>query len=91
MYKGLNNENNLALCLLGSFACLLEPDDFFQNQQFQKNILGIPSVSNDLDPDQARHLSDGIWVETKVITYQQIALVGKELTIKHLLHKGSDL
>ena len=53
VYKGLNNENNLALCLLGSFACLLEPDDFFQNQQFQKNILGIPSVSNDLDPDQA--------------------------------------
>ena len=29
--------------------------DFFQNQLFLKILSGIPSVSNSLDPDQARH------------------------------------
>ena len=29
--------------------------DFFQNQLLKKNLLGIQSVSNSLDPDQARH------------------------------------
>ena len=29
---------------------------FFQNQPFTKKKLGIPSVSNSLDPDQARHV-----------------------------------
>ena len=35
-------------CML--FCCL-----FFLNQLFQKVLLGLPSVSNSLDPDQARH------------------------------------
>ena len=34
------------------FCCLLI---FFQNHPFRKIISGIPSVSNSLDPDQARH------------------------------------
>ena len=34
------------------FCCLLI---FFQNQRFRKILSGIPSVSNSLDTDQARH------------------------------------
>ena len=32
----------------------LSSADFFQNQLFEKIISGTPSVSNNLDPDQAR-------------------------------------
>ena len=40
--------------MLGNFPCILSAD-FFQNHPFQKILSGIPSVSNNLDPDQARH------------------------------------
>ena len=33
----------------------LSSANFFQNQLFQKILSWIPSVSNSLDPDQARH------------------------------------
>ena len=36
---------------------LSSADFFFQNKVFRKILLGIPSVSNSLDPDQARHFS----------------------------------
>ena len=34
---------------------VLSSGDFFQNQLFRKIISGIPSMSNSLDSDQARH------------------------------------
>ena len=37
------------------FPAFLSSADFFQNQLFRKILLGIPSESNSLDPDQARH------------------------------------
>ena len=43
--------------MLGNFACFLSFVDFFfffLNQLFQKNLSGVPSVSNSLDPDQSR-------------------------------------
>ena len=42
------------LCMLGNFACyiLLSMDFFFFFQK--KNLSGIQSVSNNLDPDQTR-------------------------------------
>ena len=44
----------LTICLLGNFSCLLLSADFFQNHFFFGEILsGSPSVSNNLDPDQA--------------------------------------
>ena len=38
------------------FTFFLSSADFFQNQLFRKILLGIPSVSNSLDPDQVRHV-----------------------------------
>ena len=35
---------------------LLSSVDLFLKSTFSKNYSGIPSVSNSLDPDQARHL-----------------------------------
>ena len=40
--------------ILFCFSCFLLSADFFQNQLFRKILSGIPSVSNSLDPDQAR-------------------------------------
>ena len=37
------------------FHAFLSSADFYQNQLFQKILSGIPSVSNSLYPDQARH------------------------------------
>ena len=37
------------------FLHILSSVDFFQHQFFFKILSGIPSVSNSLDPDQARH------------------------------------
>ena len=44
----------MQLCLLGNFV--LSSADFFQNQLFRKILLGVitVTVSNNLDPDQAR-------------------------------------
>ena len=45
------------ICMLGSFACFLSSADFFQNQFFLQNLVSrIPSVSNNLYPDQDRLL-----------------------------------
>ena len=42
--------------MLGNFACFFVVCDFFFNLIFsQKNLSGISSMSNSLDPDQARH------------------------------------
>ena len=46
--------NPLTLCMLGKFVCFLTSVDFFLINFFKK-ISGIPSVSNSLVPDQARH------------------------------------
>ena len=40
----------------------LSSADFFQNQLFRKILSGIPSVSNSLDPDQAR-----LFVEPEIV------------------------
>ena len=45
----------LTLCMLGNFACFFVVCGFLLNQLFQKNLSVIPSVSNSLNPDQARH------------------------------------
>ena len=45
---------------------------------FSKILPGIPSVSNSLDPDQARRFVSLIWVQTVCKGYQQMTLVGKE-------------
>ena len=43
---------------------------------FQKILSEIPSehMSNNLDPDQAQHLSGLIWVQTVCKSYQQTTL-----------------
>ena len=38
--------------MLGSFAWSLLSADFFSKLTFSKVLLGIPSVSNSLDPDK---------------------------------------
>ena len=49
---------------------------------FKKILSDIPSVSNSLDPDQARHFVTQIWVQTaKVISRQKSTLEGKEVTL----------
>ena len=57
------------------------PADFFQNQDFQKILSGILSVSNSLDPDPDI-LSGLIWIQAVYKSQQQTKLVtkGKELT-----------
>ena len=45
----------LILCLLGDFLCFCRLFKF-KNQLFEKILSGIPSVSNNLDSDQARCL-----------------------------------
>ena len=61
--------------MLGNFACFLSSVDlFFKLIIFQKkNVLGIPSVSNSLEPDQV--LSGLIWVQTVCKGYQQMIKV----------------
>ena len=41
--------------MLGNFSCFLSCADFFPNHLFRNILSGIPSVSNSLDSDQARH------------------------------------
>ena len=53
---------------------------FFKIFFFRKNISGIPSMSNSLDPDQAI-MSGLIWVQDVCKSYQQMTLVGKELKV----------
>ena len=59
---------------------------FFQIQLFRKNISGIPSVSNSLDPDQFK--SGLVWIQivTSCQSYRQTALVDKELISIQLNH-----
>ena len=46
----------LTLCILGNFSCfLLSADFFFKINFFQANFRNTITVSNCLDPDQARH------------------------------------
>ena len=52
---GNSRETNIFLCMLGNFHTFSSSADFFQNHPFRKILSGIPSVSNSLDPDQARH------------------------------------
>ena len=45
----------LTLCMLGNFVCFFcSLLIFFKISFFEKNLSGIASVSNSLDPDQAR-------------------------------------
>ena len=41
--------------MLCNFSCILSSADFYSISSFSKKISGIPSLSNSLDPDQARH------------------------------------
>ena len=42
--------------MLGNFSCVSSSADFFfSNHLLEKNISGIQSVSDSLDPDQIRH------------------------------------
>ena len=54
-------KNLLVLASWVILHALLSSADFFQNQLFLKNLSGIPSESNSLDPDQARHFVGLIW------------------------------
>ena len=57
--------------MLGNFSCILRRlAGFF----FQNYLLIIPSVSNILDPDQARPKSGLIWVQNVCKSYQQMTL-----------------
>ena len=74
----------LNLCMLGNFACffvfcLFLSKASFLNSSFRNTI----RVSSSLDPDQARHFVGPDLVPNSLLmfqTYQQVALVGKELT-----------
>ena len=58
----------------------LSSADFFK---IKKILSGIPSVSNSLDPDQARQKMLGlIWVQTVSKGHQETTLAGKELNVK---------
>ena len=43
--------------MLGNFACFFVSSGFFFRLTFSINLSGIPSVSNSLDPDRARHFA----------------------------------
>ena len=70
---------------LNSFAysetlhVLSSADFLFKINFLEKNPSGIPSLSNSLDPDQARRFSGLIWVQTVCKGYRQTTHVGKEL------------
>ena len=50
------NLNQLLACWIMNVACFLPSVEFFQSYRFQKILSGITiRVSNNLDPDQARH------------------------------------
>ena len=69
---GSSNTVNLTLCMLGNFACFfchLWIFFFFLINFFQKNLLGIPSVSNNLDSDQAGHFVYLCWGFTAQSTH----------------------
>ena len=51
---GEKSQVTLTLCMLGNFHDFLSSADFFQNE-FQKILSGVQSVSNSLDPDQDQH------------------------------------
>ena len=53
----------------------LSSADIFQNQLFLKILSGIPSVSNSLDPDQARHFAGPDLGLNCLKGYQQMTLV----------------
>ena len=59
--------------------------DFFQNYLFKNSFRNTIRVSNDLDPDQDRHLLVLIWVQTVCKGYQQTTLVDKELTFDPMM------
>ena len=46
--------NPCLLVLLLNFYDFMSSADFFQNQLFQKNLSGLPSVSKSLDPNMAQ-------------------------------------
>ena len=45
----------LNLCMPSDFVCFLLSKEFLKITFFKNNLSGILSVSNSLDPDQARH------------------------------------
>ena len=52
-----NQPEVLTLCMLGNFACFLSSVDFFFSKSFffsKKYFRNAISMSNSLDPDQAR-------------------------------------
>ena len=75
-----NHFNYLPTALLGHFFHAFSPSaDFFLNQLFRKILLGIPSECHSLKLDQVWY-AGLIWVQTVCKGYQQMTLVGKELT-----------
>ena len=68
------------ICPVGNFEFSFDLCWIFLNQPFSKNSFrNTIRVSNSLDPDQARHLSGLIWVQTVCKGYQRTTLAGKEL------------
>ena len=67
------------------FMLFLSSADFIKNQLFRKNSFrNTTRVSNNLDPDQARHFVGLDLVPNCCKSYQQTPLGGKELTTKVL-------
>ena len=62
----------LTLCPLGNFSCFLSSADFFKINFLEKILIGIPSVSNSLDPDQPSFVRPDLGLNCTVCkSYQQ--------------------
>ena len=59
---------------------LSSADSFSKSTPSKNSFRNTIRVSNNLDPDQARHFSGLIWVQTVCKGYQQMTPLGKELT-----------
>ena len=60
------------------FHAFLSSADYFQDQLFREILSGIPSLSNSLDPDQARHF---VGPDLGPNCFQQTTLVDKKLRV----------
>ena len=74
-------KRNLTHCLLGNFACFffLSSADFSELTFSKSSFTNTITVSNSLDPDQARHFVGPDLGPNCCKGYQQMTLVGNEL------------
>ena len=63
--------------MLGNFSCFFAVCLFFLKLLFPKNLSGLPSASNSLDPDQAQHF---VWPDLGPNCLQRLQAddIGKE-------------